>query len=126
MAKTFCFVLFVYLKSALQSSAYFEFFKYKCIETKFFFVFVFSAYNRQWKEAQTALDDLLKQELPPEPPKPEKDRQAAAQLLATMYIKYIQVIHFVFCYSLFATVYIKCIQVIAYIVVTILPPNTFR
>ena len=51
----------------------------------------FSAYNRQWKEAQTALDDLLKQELPPEPPKPEKDRQAAAQLLATMYIKYIQV-----------------------------------
>jgi len=38
-----------------------------------------------------ALDDLLQVENPPEPPKPEKDRLAAFQLLATMYIKYIQI-----------------------------------
>jgi len=38
-----------------------------------------------------ALDDLIQIENPPEPPKPEKDRLAAFQLLATMYIKYIQI-----------------------------------
>ena len=38
-----------------------------------------------------ALDDLIQVENPPEPPKPEKDRLAAFQLLATMYIKYIQI-----------------------------------
>lgn len=31
-----------------------------------------SYYNRQWNEAQSALYDLLQQELPAEPPKPEK------------------------------------------------------
>jgi len=50
-----------------------------------------SYYNKQWSEAQAAVGDLLQQELPPEPPKPEKDRLAAFQLLATMYIKYIQI-----------------------------------
>lgn len=35
--------------------------------------------------------DLLQQEMPAEPPKPERDRLAAFQLLATMYIKYIQI-----------------------------------
>ncbi|CAH1783239.1 unnamed protein product [Owenia fusiformis] len=50
-----------------------------------------SFYNKQWTEAQAAIGDLLQQELPPEPPKPEKDRLAAFQLLATMYIKYIQI-----------------------------------
>lgn len=38
-----------------------------------------------------ALDDLIPVEVPAEPPKPEKDRLAAFQLLATMYIKYIQI-----------------------------------
>ncbi|GFR80966.1 IQ and AAA domain-containing protein 1 [Elysia marginata] len=50
-----------------------------------------SYYNKQWQEAQAALVDLLQQENPPEPPKPERDRLAAFQLLATMYIKYIQI-----------------------------------
>ena len=53
--------------------------------------FIFSTYNKQWTEAQMALDDLIQVENPPEPPKPEKDRLAAFQLLATMYIKYIQI-----------------------------------
>merc|ERR1711935_296535 len=50
-----------------------------------------SYYNKQWQEAQAALVDLLQQEMPAEPPKPERDRLAAFQLLATMYIKYIQI-----------------------------------
>ncbi|KAJ8301907.1 hypothetical protein KUTeg_020894 [Tegillarca granosa] len=50
-----------------------------------------STYNKQWSDAQSALMDLLQQEMPPEPPKPERDRLAAFQLLATMYIKYIQI-----------------------------------
>lgn len=50
-----------------------------------------SYYNKQWADAEAAITDLLQQELPPEPPKPEKDRQAAFQLLATMYIKYVQI-----------------------------------
>ncbi|VDI43111.1 dynein regulatory complex protein 11-like [Mytilus galloprovincialis] len=50
-----------------------------------------STYNKQWGEGQSALQDLLQQEIPEEPPKPEKDRLAAFQLLATMYIKYIQI-----------------------------------
>merc|ERR1712055_1007037 len=49
-----------------------------------------STYNKQWSEAQSAISDILAQELPPEPPKPEKDRLAAFQFLATVYIKYIQ------------------------------------
>jgi len=49
-----------------------------------------SYYNKQWGEAEAAMLDLLAQEMPPEPPKPEKDRLAAFQFLATMYIKYIQ------------------------------------
>ncbi|XP_013416976.1 IQ and AAA domain-containing protein 1 isoform X1 [Lingula anatina] len=50
-----------------------------------------STYNRQWAEAQSAIADLIQVEMPEEPPKPEKDRLAAFQLLATMYIKYIQI-----------------------------------
>lgn len=34
--------------------------------------FCFSAYNNEWLDAQSAVDDLLELELPPEPPKPEK------------------------------------------------------
>lgn len=31
-----------------------------------------STYNKQWAEAQSALMDLLVQEMPAEPPKPER------------------------------------------------------
>jgi len=49
------------------------------------------AYNCQWADAQTDIGDLLEVEIPAEPPKPEKDRIAAFQQLAVMYIKYIQI-----------------------------------
>lgn len=50
-----------------------------------------SAYNNEWLDAQSAVDDLLEVELPPEPTKPEKDRIAAFQHLSVSYIKYIQI-----------------------------------
>ncbi|CAG5126509.1 unnamed protein product [Candidula unifasciata] len=50
-----------------------------------------SYYGKQWQEAQSALVDMLQYENPPQPPKPERDRLAAFQLLATMYVKYIQI-----------------------------------
>eukprot|EP00112_Aurelia_sp_Birch-Aquarium-sp1_P000787 Seg1077.3 transcript_id=Seg1077.3/GoldUCD/mRNA.D3Y31 product="Dynein regulatory complex protein 11" protein_id=Seg1077.3/GoldUCD/D3Y31 len=49
------------------------------------------SYNKQWGEAQAAVEDLLEVELPKEPPKPERDRIAAFQFLAVMYVKYIQI-----------------------------------
>ena len=50
-----------------------------------------SYYQKQWLEAQDSLTDLLEQELPPEPPKPEKDRLTAFQNIATLYLKYLQI-----------------------------------
>ncbi|XP_044182545.1 dynein regulatory complex protein 11-like [Acropora millepora] len=50
-----------------------------------------SYYGKQWLESQGAILDLLEVELPPEPAKPEKDRIAAFQMFAVMYIKYIQI-----------------------------------
>ena len=47
-------------------------------------------YNKLWDDAQLAVGDLLEIEVPPKPAKPEKDPTAFFQLLATMYIKYIQ------------------------------------
>ncbi|KAG8432570.1 hypothetical protein GDO86_016997 [Hymenochirus boettgeri] len=44
-----------------------------------------------WEEAQQALYHLLQQEMPDVPPKPEKDRMAAAQFLSTLYIRYVQI-----------------------------------
>ncbi|KAM4698591.1 dynein regulatory complex protein 11 [Rhinophrynus dorsalis] len=48
-------------------------------------------YNKMWVEAQQTLGYLLQQEMPDVPPKPEKDRMAAAQQLGTLYIRYIQI-----------------------------------
>jgi len=50
-----------------------------------------STYNRQWHVSQSFLTDQLEIECPAEPPKPERDRIAAFQNLAVMYIKYIQI-----------------------------------
>ncbi|OCT61251.1 hypothetical protein XELAEV_18047275mg [Xenopus laevis] len=44
-----------------------------------------------WGEAQQALCHLLQQEMPDVPPKPEKDRMAAAQFLSTLYVRYLQI-----------------------------------
>lgn len=44
-----------------------------------------------WVEAQQNLSLLLQQEMPDVPPKPEKDRMAAAQLIGTLYVKYLQI-----------------------------------
>ncbi|PAA67765.1 hypothetical protein BOX15_Mlig006146g1 [Macrostomum lignano] len=49
-------------------------------------------YNKEWREAQQALADLFENEKPPEAQKPEKDKVAFFQFLATMYIKYIQIL----------------------------------
>ncbi|XP_075463462.1 dynein regulatory complex protein 11 [Ascaphus truei] len=48
-------------------------------------------YNKIWVETQQALGQLLQQEMPAVPPKPEKDRMAAAQQLGTLYIRYVQI-----------------------------------
>uniref|UniRef100_A0A8C5PLA7 IQ motif containing with AAA domain 1 n=1 Tax=Leptobrachium leishanense TaxID=445787 RepID=A0A8C5PLA7_9ANUR len=48
-------------------------------------------YNKMWVEAQQNLGQLLEQEMPLEPPKPEKDRMATAQQLGTLYIRYVQI-----------------------------------
>ena len=50
-----------------------------------------AAYNIQWADAQTDINDLLEIEVPAEPAKPEHDRIAVFQHLAVMYIKYIQI-----------------------------------
>uniref|UniRef100_H2YYK9 ATPase AAA-type core domain-containing protein n=1 Tax=Ciona savignyi TaxID=51511 RepID=H2YYK9_CIOSA len=50
-----------------------------------------STYNQFWKEANSTINDLLVQEIPAEPLKPEKDRLTVFQKLATLYIKYVQI-----------------------------------
>ncbi|CAL8093243.1 unnamed protein product [Calicophoron daubneyi] len=50
-----------------------------------------SAYIQLWKDTQESLNEILSKEPDPETQKPEKDRTAAFQTLATFYIKYIQV-----------------------------------
>ncbi|XP_069472090.1 dynein regulatory complex protein 11 [Ambystoma mexicanum] len=49
------------------------------------------AYNKLWVEAQDALGQLLQQEVSDQPQKPQRDRLAVFQMLATFYIKYIQI-----------------------------------
>ncbi|XP_069841302.1 dynein regulatory complex protein 11 isoform X2 [Dendropsophus ebraccatus] len=48
-------------------------------------------YNRLWVEAQEDLSQLLQQEMPDVPPKPEKDRMVVAQQLGTLYVRYLQI-----------------------------------
>jgi hypothetical protein len=45
---------------------------YSVKDYKYLSVLFFSTYNKQWTEAQSALMDLLVQEMPAEPPKPER------------------------------------------------------
>ncbi|XP_056234161.1 dynein regulatory complex protein 11 isoform X2 [Seriola aureovittata] len=49
------------------------------------------AYNELWAEAQLELSRLLTEELPAEPPHPEKDRVVFFQRLAMLYVRYIQI-----------------------------------
>ncbi|XP_038571768.1 dynein regulatory complex protein 11 [Micropterus salmoides] len=49
------------------------------------------AYNQLWADAQLELSRLLTEELPAEPPRPEKDRVVFFQRLAMLYVRYIQV-----------------------------------
>ncbi|XP_044159919.1 dynein regulatory complex protein 11 isoform X1 [Bufo gargarizans] len=48
-------------------------------------------YNKIWVEAQQDLMQLLQQEIPDAPPKPEKDRMVVAQQLGTLYVRYLQI-----------------------------------
>lgn len=47
-------------------------FMYSAYMFSFKYYYDFSTYNKQWAEAQSALMDLLVQEMPAEPPKPER------------------------------------------------------
>ncbi|XP_053710432.1 dynein regulatory complex protein 11 isoform X1 [Synchiropus splendidus] len=49
------------------------------------------SYNELWANTQADLSQLLEEEMPEEPPKPEKDRVVFFQLLATRYVRYIQI-----------------------------------
>ncbi|KAM9385811.1 dynein regulatory complex protein 11 [Pholidichthys leucotaenia] len=48
-------------------------------------------YNHLWADAQLELSRLLAEELPAEPPRPEKDRVVFFQRLAMLYVRYIQI-----------------------------------
>uniref|UniRef100_A0A8C9ZZP8 IQ motif containing with AAA domain 1 like n=1 Tax=Sander lucioperca TaxID=283035 RepID=A0A8C9ZZP8_SANLU len=48
-------------------------------------------YNQLWTDAQLELGRLLMEELPTEPPRPEKDRVVFFQRLAMLYVRYIQI-----------------------------------
>ncbi|KAA0190040.1 IQ and AAA domain-containing protein 1, partial [Fasciolopsis buskii] len=50
-----------------------------------------SSYIKLWSETQETLNDIVAREPNPETQKPEKNRAAAFQTLATFYIKYLQV-----------------------------------
>uniref|UniRef100_UPI0037E85F5E dynein regulatory complex protein 11 isoform X1 n=2 Tax=Semicossyphus pulcher TaxID=241346 RepID=UPI0037E85F5E len=48
-------------------------------------------FNQVWADAQLELSRLLTEELPAEPPRPEKDRVVFFQRLALLYVRYIQI-----------------------------------
>uniref|UniRef100_A0A665WNC8 Zgc:153738 n=1 Tax=Echeneis naucrates TaxID=173247 RepID=A0A665WNC8_ECHNA len=48
-------------------------------------------YNELWAEAQVELSRLLIEDLPAEPPRPEKDRVVFFQRLTMLYVRYIQI-----------------------------------
>ncbi|CAF4977218.1 unnamed protein product, partial [Rotaria socialis] len=49
------------------------------------------SYNKQWQDAQIAMVDMLAIETPEQPRQPETDGNAAFQLVATMFVKYVQI-----------------------------------
>lgn len=51
----------------------------------------YRTYNRMWADVHLELSRLLTEELPVEPPRPEKDRVVFFQRLAMLYVRYIQV-----------------------------------
>ncbi|XP_069100426.1 dynein regulatory complex protein 11-like [Pleurodeles waltl] len=51
-----------------------------------------SVYNKIWVDSHQTLSDLLVQELPSKPPLPERDRLVFFQMVATLYIRYIQIL----------------------------------
>ncbi len=57
----------------------------------FHLVFCSRTYNELWADAQLELSRLLAEELPAEPPRPEKDRVVFFQRLAMLYVRYIQI-----------------------------------
>ncbi|KAK3566242.1 hypothetical protein QTP86_030030 [Hemibagrus guttatus] len=50
-----------------------------------------STYNKLWTEAHEELGDLLSEELPSEPLRPERDRVVFFQRLTTMYVRYVRI-----------------------------------
>ena len=58
----------------------------------FFLIFIISYYNRQWADAQVAISDLLQQEIPAEPPKPEK----VYMYMHSNFLMYINFVHLIF------------------------------
>uniref|UniRef100_A0A3B4FER6 IQ and AAA domain-containing protein 1-like n=1 Tax=Pundamilia nyererei TaxID=303518 RepID=A0A3B4FER6_9CICH len=48
-------------------------------------------YNQLWADAQLELSCLLEEELPAEPPRPEKDRVVFFQRLAVLFVRYTQI-----------------------------------
>ncbi|KYO33540.1 IQ and AAA domain-containing protein 1 isoform B [Alligator mississippiensis] len=52
-----------------------------------------STYNKMWAEAQEGLNNLLQTETEDKSPKPLKDHPIVFQMLATFYVKYVQIFH---------------------------------
>ncbi|XP_076860476.1 dynein regulatory complex protein 11 isoform X2 [Brachyhypopomus gauderio] len=50
-----------------------------------------STYNKLWRDAQEQVSDLLSEELPEEPLRPERDRVVFFQRLASLYVRYTQI-----------------------------------
>ncbi|XP_077664914.1 IQ and AAA domain-containing protein 1-like [Eretmochelys imbricata] len=55
-------------------------------------VLLSSTYTRMWLESQAALKELLAQELPSQPPQPEKDQRLFFHMLATLFLRYTQIL----------------------------------
>uniref|UniRef100_A0A8C3HDN7 IQ motif containing with AAA domain 1 like n=1 Tax=Chrysemys picta bellii TaxID=8478 RepID=A0A8C3HDN7_CHRPI len=49
-------------------------------------------YTRMWLESQAALKELLAQELPSQPPRPETDQRLFFHMLATLFLRYTQIL----------------------------------
>ncbi|KAM6923966.1 dynein regulatory complex protein 11 [Xenentodon cancila] len=52
---------------------------------------LFREYNELWADVQLELSRLLAEELPAEPPRPQRDRVVFFQQLAMLYVRYIQI-----------------------------------
>uniref|UniRef100_A0A8C8VLD1 IQ motif containing with AAA domain 1 like n=1 Tax=Pelusios castaneus TaxID=367368 RepID=A0A8C8VLD1_9SAUR len=53
---------------------------------------VMNTYTKMWLESQAALQELLAQELPSQPPQPEKDQRLFFHMLATLFLRYMQIL----------------------------------